>query len=315
MKFFIVCALALVCQFVIAQTKPQIAFRISEKDLIPEGMTYDPVSREFFVGSIQKKKVVRISASGKVSDYKPSIAAGLFDVLGMTVKNEMLWVCNNSPEYDTTRFISCLHIFDLKKETLWKKYILNDGKKHLFNDVVVTNAGVGFVTDSDGGAVYRISPGSDTVETFLPPGSLRYPNGIALSSDEKKLFVSTGSGLGIVSVDLQSKVVTPLQNERFLLIGNDGLYRYKNSLIGVQNVTFPEAILQYRCNEDFTAIHEIIPRAVNLPEFDSPTTGVVVGDYFYFIANSQLLQLIGQKGQLKKPGELKETLIMRVSLE
>jgi DNA-binding beta-propeller fold protein YncE len=293
----------------------EIVFRIPEKDLIPEGMTYDPKGKVFYVGSIQKRKVIRISADGKISDLPTSLGAGLHSVLGMTVKDQKLYVCNNTPEYDSSQFISSLHVFDLSSGKLQKKYILNDGKKHLFNDVVITADGTGYVTDSDGGAVYRIRANSDTVETLLGAGSLRYPNGITLTPDEKKLIVSTGSGLGIVTVDLESKAITSISSERYFLIGADGLYRYKNSLIAVQNVTYPEAILKFVCNENFTSVTNVLNLASHLPEFDTPTTGVIVGDYFYFIANSQLLQTIGTRGAIKNPDQLKESVIMRIKLD
>jgi len=51
----------------------------------------------------------------------------------------------------------------------------------------------------------------------------------------------------------------------------------------------------------------------NYPKFDVPTTGTVAGDWFYFIANSQLLNF--EKGKVKEPLKLKEVLIMKVHLD
>jgi DNA-binding beta-propeller fold protein YncE len=206
-----------------------------------------------------------------------------------------------------------VHIFDVASERLWKKYTLNDGTKHLFNDIVITREGVGYVSDSNGGGIYRIRTDRDTVESFIAGGTLRYPNGIALSPDEKKLLVSTGSG--IVSIDIGTKSVSPLPHDKFVLIGTDGLYTYGNSLIGIQNVTFPESILEYRCNSDFSAITAVIPKALNHPGFDTPTTGVIVGNQFFFIANSQLLQVVGAGGGIKNPEALKESIIMKLRLD
>jgi hypothetical protein len=49
-------------------------------------------------------------------------------------------------------------------------------------------------------------------------------------------------------------------------------------------------------------------------KFDVPTTGVIAGDEFYFIANSQLFQLIGNKGKIKDPASLTSTYIMKIKL-
>jgi len=47
----------------------EVAFRISEKDLIPEGIAYDATSRSFFVSSIHKNKIIRIDERNKVTDF------------------------------------------------------------------------------------------------------------------------------------------------------------------------------------------------------------------------------------------------------
>jgi sugar lactone lactonase YvrE len=49
--------------------KPEVAFIVPEKDLIPEGIAYDPADKTCYLGSIYKKKVVRITAKGDISDF------------------------------------------------------------------------------------------------------------------------------------------------------------------------------------------------------------------------------------------------------
>ena len=48
--------------------------------------------------------------------------------------------------------------------------------------------------------------------------------------------------------------------------------------------------------------------------FSIPTTGVVVGDMFYFIANSQLAQIAGNKGKIRNPEALTSTYILKLKL-
>ena len=56
------------------KTKPlnnsQIVFSIPEKDLIPEGITYDPVDETFYLGSVEKCKIIRINKQGKIVNIK-----------------------------------------------------------------------------------------------------------------------------------------------------------------------------------------------------------------------------------------------------
>jgi hypothetical protein len=82
----------------------------------------------------------------------------------------------------------------------------------------------------------------------------------------------------------------------------------------VQNVTFPEGIVEMQLSDDNQTITDIKHLVLAAPEFDTPTTGVIVGDEFYFIANSQLTQIIGSGGKIKNPEKLKETIILKIRL-
>jgi hypothetical protein len=300
---------------VAAQPSPEVAFIIREPDLIPEGITYDPLDKNFFVGSINKSKVVKISTKGTVTDFIKPGQDGVLQVLGMTVDGERrLWLCNNSPEHDTTKRTANIHVYDVRTGALLKRYQLEGTEKHLFNDLIISSSGDAFITDSDGGSIYRIRKESDALEVFLKPRSIVYPNGITMTPDQKSLLVATGSEHGIVRVDIDTKKITPVRNTRFLIIGIDGLYLHNNSLIAVQNVTFPEGILQITPATDFSSIEKVAALALNEPEFDVPTTGVVVGKHFYFIANTHLFQLMGNNGVIKDRNALRNVAIMRVRL-
>jgi hypothetical protein len=299
-----------------AQQKPEIAFRIQEKDIIPEGIVYDPASKVFYLGSIQKSKILKITKEGHVSDFIPSGAHGLKQVLGMKVQNGFLWACNNSSEHDSTSSDrgSYIHVFTATGK-LHKVFKLADGKKHLFNDLVFSANGDAYITDSDGGAIYRIENNSDSLEMFLPANTVRYPNGIISSLEGDRILVSTGTGQGIVGIDLKTKEIKPVQHPKFMFFGVDGLYRHNKSWIAIQNVVYPESILRISTDLDETEIEDFTLLAADHESFDTPTTGVVVGDEFYFIANSQLLQIVGNKGVIKNPAELKPTLIMKIRLK
>ena len=71
----------------------QIAFQLPERDLVPEGICYDPISESFFLGSIEKHKILRISMDGTVETFVPPRTEGLWSVIGMRVDVErrVLW--------------------------------------------------------------------------------------------------------------------------------------------------------------------------------------------------------------------------------
>src|SRR5687768_13579646 len=88
---------------------------LEERDLVPEGTGWDPVTRSVLVGSLNKNKVVAIAADGSVSDRVPPGASGLGSVVGIHVDTlrRVLWVASNARydrATDTTR--AALYAFD-----------------------------------------------------------------------------------------------------------------------------------------------------------------------------------------------------------
>src|SRR5688572_26488520 len=226
----------------LAQTpKAETAFTIPEKDLIPEGIAYDPAEKSFYLGSIFKKKIIKISSKGRVSDFVSSGENEIQEVLGMIVDpNGFLWACNNLYEADTIPRISNVHVYNTHNKSLVKRYQLMDGKRHLFNDLHMISSGDVFITDTEFGMIWVIRKDKNVLEEFTKPGSVSYPNGITSTADEKNLMISTAPGIVLLNID--TKEIKPLQSHRYQVNGYDGLYRYKSTLLGIQNIYFPESI-------------------------------------------------------------------------
>ena len=62
-----------------------VAYTIPEKDLIPEGITYDAGGKKLYMGSIYKRKVISIDSTGVVKDFIKEGQDGLLGILGMKV--------------------------------------------------------------------------------------------------------------------------------------------------------------------------------------------------------------------------------------
>ena len=314
-KHTLLVSLLLVCHFVFAQKKAETAFILEERDLIPEGIAYDLTEKAFYLSSIYKRKIVKITSDCKVSDLIPTGADEIEQVLGMKVDARgLLWACNNTPEHDTVRKISNVHVYDLRTKKMVKRFKLEDDNRHLFNDIYITKAGDVFVTDTHAGMVWLVRKDSKTLEEFTKRGSVPFANGITATPDEKFLIVSTGGAQGVVRVDVSTKQISSIPNDRYMMTGYDGLYQYNNTLIGVQNTFFPESIQKVTLNASSDRAERIDFLCDRDAKFNAPTTGVIVGDEFYFIANSQLLQIIGGKGKIKDPATLEETIIMKIKL-
>jgi streptogramin lyase len=294
--------------------KPEVAFILAEKDFIPEGIVYDPSDKVFYLGSIHKQKIVKIAADGSVKDFVPPNDK-LEQVLGMVVDSKgMLWACNNSPERDSTRKIANVNVYRIKDGSLFRQFQVTDNLRHLFNDLCIAKNGDIYISDTNAGMIWRVRNGETNIEAFTKPGSVPWANGLVALPDGKRILVCSGSGMGIVSIDLDTRKVEAFPTERYLILGMDGMYLYKNQLIGVQNTTFPEAILRMTMDSAMNRVEKVAMLAVDQPQFEIPTTGAVVENHFYFIANSQLWQIAGA-GKLKNPEQLKEVVIMKIKLD
>lgn len=289
--------------------KVEIAFRIPEKDLIPEGIAYDPATRSFFVSSIFKNKIVRIDAGQKVNDFITSGKDGIGQVLGMKVNDGKLWACSNTSEGDPNGQ-AMIHLFDIATGNLVMKWVLqSNGETHLFNDLVVDDKGNAFISDSDYSAIYRVHKSLEKPELWIKDDRLRFANGITLLPSGE-LIVNASNGFFKINT---TKEIKSLPFLNYFPLGIDGLSFYKNSLIGIQNVTYPVSINQYFLTPSFDQIERAKVLAYDHPKWDTPTTGVIVGNWFYFVANSQLGNL--DQNKIKDASKLKEVLIMKLQLE
>lgn len=286
----------------------EVAFRISEKDLIPEGIAYDAASQSFFVSSIHKNKIIRIDEHNKVTDFIKSGKEGIGQALGMKVSQGKLWVCSNTGK-GNAQDQSMVHTFDLTSGDLVSKWNLPSGEIHLFNDLAIDSHGNVIVSDSDYGAIYRVSPKSSNVELLIKDARLQYVNGITIAPDDA-VIVNTFKGFFKINTTTQEMKALPFPN--YYVIGIDGLCFYKQSLVGIQNVTYPVSINQYQLNATFDKIENAHVLLADHPLFDIPTTGVIVDDWFYFIANSQMSNL--EKDKIIDSSRLKEVLIMKIKL-
>lgn len=307
MKIWIAFLLSTVCQLSFGQ-KVEIAFRLHEKDLIPEGIAFDPATKSFFIGSINKRKIVKVDQQNRVSNFISTGQDGIGEVLGLKVVDQKLWACNNLQSDTSSQ--AMIHQFDLTNGKLVRKWIFKfKEEKHLFNDLAIAYDGSAFISDSDFGAIYQVGNELEEPQLWIKDDRLRDINGIAILSDGA---IVVNASFGFYKINTNTKEIKSLPFAGYFPLGIDGLSFYKQSLIGIQNVVFPVSVNQYYLNSTFDRIEKARVLVANHPQFDIPTTGTVANEWFYFITNSQLLNF--EKGKVKEPSKLREVIIMRVKL-
>jgi sugar lactone lactonase YvrE len=296
----------------------KILFRIPDPELVPEGIAWDPRSGDFFVGSLYKKKIVRVDREGRVRDFVGPGRHGLEDVLGLKVDpgRRTLWAATAASGRAGPRAgASGLLAFDLDSGQLRRALWLDpkDGGRHLLNDMALTAAGDVFVTDSEAGIVWKLPAGAEAFESFIGAGTLFYPNGLVLSADEKRLYIAdVKSGLSVV--DVSRRAVIPLPHpDDVSPFGLDGLARDDQSLLAVQNSAGRDRIVRYELDVEGERIVRMAILESRNPFFRTPTTGVVAQDAFVYLANSNL-EALDEDGSLKPGAHLEEVVVLRAPL-
>jgi sugar lactone lactonase YvrE len=290
---------------------------IHERDLLPEGIAYDPTGKTFYFSSISKHKIVAVRSDGFEKDFKASGQDGLCETFGLKVdaKRRILWVVSDcfAPDAPNNAERVGLFQYDLKTGTLRFKHLLPPDAKSFLNDVALNSVGEAFTTNTGTGEVFRASPNHDGLEPFLQPNSVIQANGIAVSPDDKLLFVAGWTG--VARVDIATRQVRLLAKPRAISDANlDGLYFYQNSLVGIQNPdVHPGRVMRYYLSPDKNTITRAEVLEAYNPIFDVPTTGALVGDSLFFTANPQFDKR-KEDGSMPPPSELQDIYVVQLKL-
>src|SRR5215470_6984691 len=300
--------------------KSEVAFRIPEKDLLTEGIAWDPATRSFFISSVHRRKIVRRNADGSFRDFISSGQDGIDGVLALRVdpKRRLLWACSAAlPQVaglpPDRQGASGVFGYDIDKRTLVGKYELpRDGKEHALNDLTIGPRGEVYLTDSLASGVYLLEPGGRNLEEFIAPGVFRSPQGLAFSKDGKRLIIADWTE-GLWSVDLATKKREPVAVPAGVeLIGIDGLASREDELFVVQNLVRPHRVARFKLDPSGARVlsGEILDAAD--PEFSEPTLDVIADNALYVIAKSQW-GLFDDKGGAATE-KLQEPTILKIRL-
>jgi sugar lactone lactonase YvrE len=262
------------------------AFRLAEKDLITEGIAYDEKTSAFFVSSVHRRKILRVDRDRRARDF----VTGQDAVLGLAADTprRTLWACTAAlPEMQGWRKEdegrTAAVAFDLETGLEKARLSLGPGR-HSCNDLAVSADGQVFVSDTGANTILTAVRGAPTLSVLVPEG-IASPQGIALSPDERSLFVADYRE-GIARVDRRTGAVVRLQAPAdAALVGIDGLARYRDRLVGVQNGIRPHRVVLLTIDGDRVSRAEVLERSH--PAFVEPTLGTVVGRDFFFVAASQ----------------------------
>jgi sugar lactone lactonase YvrE len=281
----------------------RIAFTVPEDDLFPEGIAYEPTSGSFFLGSEYHNKIVRVDRDRALSNFVDPNRYHLAPVGGLRIDpdDHTLWAATDSAEF--------LH-FDAHGQLLGR-FTTTDPGRHILNDLVVRRGGDVYLTDTSAHVVYDFDRARHAFTPIRFHRPLFYPNGITLSPDERTLFVADLAG--VVAADLGTgETHDVIPGPQTTLAGIDGLYWYRDGFVGVQYGTGAYRVVRWHLSPDSRRVTStsVLEYKTDLVSF--PTTGAIVGDDLYFVANTGIGNL--QSGKIVDRSKLEPVKIAIVAL-
>ena len=297
------------------------AFVLPERDLLPESIAYDPGTGSFYVGSMHRRKIVRRMADGRVEDWAGP-EAGLWSVIGIKIDTAAgeLWAnsCSMGDQLPMTPpdpasvgrgALVRLRLADARVIARYEPA----GGEHgpiCFNDLALTSSGDVFLTAGAAG-LWRLTRGGDSLERLIADTTL-WLNGVATGPDDALYAASDRQGpLRVDRGTGQWQLVQSPAGDT--LIGIDGLYVHRGALVWIQNGIEPARVVQAPLSDDGLAIRTLRTLDRDHPDYDVPTTGVMVGDTLFYIATAQL-GAIRPGGRVAPADSMRENVVLRVTV-
>jgi hypothetical protein len=286
---------------------------LADGALLAEDVDWSPATAEFFISSVREHKLVAVKADGRSRDFAvapdgwPLVALKVDAARGRVWTTEVaLRELSFSPSTDWGK--SALLCYELRSGRLLQR--IDGPQDSNLGDLVLTRQGAVIVSDGDGGGVYRLAPGAHALER-LDSGEFISPQTPVLHPDGRHLLVPDYLR-GIAVLDLQTRALQWLPMDgRYALQGIDGLYLAHGRLVAVQNGTVPVRIAAFTlAGLEHLRSMTLLERGT--PQLD-PTHGLVLGGFFYYLANSGW-DALDEHGAVKPGVQPSGARLMRVAL-
>jgi hypothetical protein len=293
----------------------EAAFSLPDAGLVAEDIDYDPASKSFLITSILEKKIIRVAASGAATDFAQSPRHWPMFAIKIDSARHLVWATEaaldgftSAPKSDWGH--SAVLCFDLSSGKLLQR--VDGPAASALGDMVLAQNGDPILSDGSGGGIYRLTHGElkliNGTDFISPqtPTALPDPNHVLVPDYLR----------GIAVLDLRDGHVEWLNHDQpptVALSGIDGLYFHHGSLLLTQNGTNPERIVRLQLDKSLARVlsTQVIERST--PTLGDPTHGVIIGDSFYYIANSGWSEL-DDHGDIKPGSKLTPAHIMRFKL-
>jgi hypothetical protein len=252
---------------------------------LPEGVEWDALHHRFLISSIREQRIAAIDPSdGHASDFAKAPGS----VLGFHIapRTRVVWATwtrfGHAFVHNPASGIAAWSLRDGRALGSWP--LPGDDPRVNLGDLMILDAHTIIASDSGTGAIWRFDTRTHHYTNLVPAGKFESPQGLARGRIAGTFYLADYP-TGLWRIALKDGAATHLQAPAGAEVrGLDGLYRYGDRLIAVQNGTHTPRILAIT----FDA-HDSIASVRKWRELPgtAPSLGTLADGYFWFVANGQ----------------------------
>jgi hypothetical protein len=248
-----------------------------------EGLVWDEAARRLYATSVVARSLVSVDGNTQPSfDGLGSLLGGAFDASG-----RRLWLASAELEQtprDRPNFVGIV-VVDLRAPGLARRIAAPEGATP--GDVAYARDGTAYASDGLNGALYVCRPGCTALETLLPAGSLFSAQGMALSQDQRRLYIADRR-YGLAVLDRRSgRLLRVTAPPEIMLDGIDGLVLHDGDLIATQTAYAPARIVRLELAPGGLQVARLTVLERANPEWGEVTLMAIDGDRLFYVAGAQ----------------------------
>jgi sugar lactone lactonase YvrE len=260
-------------------------------------VTFDPIDRAFYAGSLNGGTITRVDADGTESVFLDLESDVSFSGMKVDALNRRLLVCASFrdpliPLGEEGSLYTEIWVFDLLSGEKTHEYSLPDiAPNARCNDFNLDENGIGYFPDSQKPNIYRIDPQEDAGTLYVEndpildpestlPDALRFfvpgSNGVVFTPDERYLLIANTPANTLFRVSLSDPsdiIEVALQGDDFT--SPDGLVMRNQTLYAVSSEKIHQVIFTS------TSFDEATVQSIDF--IGGTTTGTLAEDQLYVI--------------------------------
>jgi len=304
--YFAIGLIFMTLQFGANAQSPQIKFGFP--GLYPEGVTFNPTSKLFYVSSVTTAAIGSVDMKGNYKlVFQDSTMKSTYG-LKIDPTGKVLWACvsdanyskySNPSTFKKKARIIAVDLTSGKKVKDIDLASLSEGK-HFINDIAFDNDGNMYATDSFSPVIFKVDKGG-TASVFVKNDLFKSQdiglNGIAFHTDGF-LIVNNNSAGALLKVGIKDPGKISRVKVKNLFPGADGmLFDKSGNLVLVQNKGV-DKVFQLASKDGWQSA-EVIASTSAEDRFQQPSTNTLADNQVY-VLNSKLNEL---SDPIKRPSK------------